>query len=215
MGDVIMVMFAQGMLLLVVAAGIVFVLFLKYYAYLVVDANGMPARQESESVSESMSERRIAERTAFAQIERTERQEETRLLQQHSMFEFHQERIRRYYDAKFEVIRSINEVHSRIAIINAGLARSRMESELRMIEYGQKARVEHGDEEAGREMALLDTTRRIHEEQMLLQLQQQEAVKADAERRLAMLDQEMRAMPGASVEGWVSHQLLESACTQG
>jgi hypothetical protein len=205
-----MVAFGKILLILLVCGGVSLVLFLKYCSYQVLKNGGKPSEKDRDEDHR----RRMAERMDMARVEQAVSQEQARIMQENSMFELHQEQVRQYFGTKVEIVRSITDMQHRIALVHADVARSRAESELRMVEHDHMARAGRGDDENGesaRELAVLNTTRRIQEDCMLAQLRHLEQMRDDAERRLEVLDQQIRETPGPSMAGWVRHQLLEAA----
>ncbi|CAK0779324.1 hypothetical protein CCP2SC5_80030 [Azospirillaceae bacterium] len=202
-----MVMFGKGLVLIAAMGGIIFLLFIKLLSF-----KGLRYDQEQAKQQRIMTpEQRIAER---AEIARIEREEQSRLMQEQSLFYMHQEQVKRFFDAKLEIVRSITDAQNRISVIQAEIARTRIDGEMRMIEYGHKQRTDNNtqyDPENDPDLEAMRKAKIVHEEQLHEMIRLQEATKYEAERRLMDLDNEIRRLPGASIDNWVGHQLLESS----
>lgn len=207
-----MVTISQSLVVISCLCGILFFIYVNFFSYarLQLDKRRM-IREANEEERRAVEADRQAALPALPAFNREQAEE--------SMYYLYQEQVRRLIDAKIDILRSMSDTQNRIALMQAEVARNTSQRDLLMVQSrvaGQEvlslpepaAEGEYADDHRDAEVLQGGSVVvfKPRERAMNSLIEQQKLAREEAERRLAMIDEQMRSLPGASLDRWVASQ---------
>lgn len=212
---------AQVLILLAIGVGLVGFAFMQYFTY-----RGL--RRDAKHAAYQRKNPRLVDVHQTAQgrvIDRLTNQEEevapaeSGTSRNQALFYLHQEQMRRFMDAKLEILRATVDTQNKISLLKAEIARLKAERDFKQAEGGHAgeqtryalAQPADGSSPTGNVTGNgSDNLSRLierHEETLDALIASQQEIKQEAEEKLQALESELKALPGSSPEAWAEEQL--------
>ena len=195
---------AQGVLLLGSVVGLVLFVYANVFIFKrLVGSDKRISRQEAVALAEIPATPQTAVSTQVVMIDANPRSTEE------TLFLLYQEQLRRFIDAKIDIMRSASETQNRVMLLQAqAMCNSTVQREPLTIENSAASRdgirylptmVPAGsDAEEADEEVMVPARRDV----LGVLMEHHEAVRDETRRRLEEIDEQMRSIPGPSMNGW-------------
>ncbi len=202
---------AQGVLLLGSVVGLVLFVYANLFIFKrLLGFDKRISRQEAISLAAMPAAPQTAVSTQVVMIDANPRDTEE------TLYLMYQEQLRRFIDAKIDIMRSTAETQNRVmllqaqAMCNASAQRGPLTLDSRADREGIRylpAMVPAGDDGEESDEMMVPARR----DPLGALMEQHEVIRDETKRRLAEIDEQMRTLPGPSLNGWAmatAHQSI-------